>query len=135
MILHIFSYFCFRILASSLQHYILCAFRKVLVSAPALLEIFREEKIWELIFSAKFFYFGSSLEEFKMGRGTFSSGVLIDPEISYRPENPNDLTKPAEVDVLQVEAISFLEFVAGLNGNKNNLVIVHTFLFTIVLHK
>ncbi|THU62740.1 hypothetical protein C4D60_Mb01t08320 [Musa balbisiana] len=109
------------ILASSLQHYILCAFRKVLVSAPALLEIFREEKIWELIFSAKFFYFGSSLEEFKMGRGTFSSGVLIDPEISYRPENPNDLTKPAEVDVLQVEAISFLEFVAGLNGNKNNL--------------
>lgn len=70
-----------------------------------------------------------------MGRGTFSSGVLIDPEISYRPENPNDLTKPAEVDALQVEAISFLEFVAGLNGNKNNLVIVHTFLFTIVLHK
>ncbi|CAL9114662.1 unnamed protein product [Musa textilis] len=110
-----------RILASSLQHYILCAFRKVLVSAPALLEIFREEKIWELIFSEKFFYFGSSLEEFKMGRGTFSSGVLIDREISYRPENPNDLAKPAEVDVLQVEAISFLEFVAALNGNKNNL--------------
>ncbi|XP_042456540.1 BEACH domain-containing protein B isoform X2 [Zingiber officinale] len=109
-----------RILASSLQHYILCTFRKVLVSAPALLNIFREEGIWELIFSEKFFYFGSSVEEFRKEIASYSD-VLNVPSLSSRPKNVDDLTEVPEVDILQVEAISFLEFVAALQENKSNL--------------
>lgn len=108
-----------------MQHYILCTFRKVLVSAPALLNIFREEGIWELIFSEKFFYFGSTAEEFRKEIASNSDGVANVLSLSSRPKNVDDLTEVPEVDILQVEAISFLEFVAALQENKSNLVIAH----------
>nr|XP_029116201.1 BEACH domain-containing protein B isoform X4 [Elaeis guineensis] len=110
-----------RILANTLQHYILCAFRKVLVSAPVLLETFREERIWDLIFSEKFFYFRPSLEEVDEEIHAHSDSVLVNSELPSTAESSKDQAKPIKVDILQVEAISFLEFVATLSGNTNNL--------------
>lgn len=110
-----------RILASTLQHCILCAFRKVLVSAPALLEVFREEGIWDLIFSEKFFYFRPSLEEVDAEAAPHNEGVLISSNLPSISEISKHQGKTIKVDILQVEAISFLEFVATLNGNTNNM--------------
>ncbi|XP_038974911.1 BEACH domain-containing protein B isoform X4 [Phoenix dactylifera] len=110
-----------RIVANTLQHYILCAFRKVLVSAPALLETFREERIWDLIFSEKFFYFRPSSEEVDAEIDAQGDSVLVKSELPSTTESSKDQAKPIKVDILQVEAISFLEFVATLSGNTNNL--------------
>ncbi|KAJ3679372.1 hypothetical protein LUZ60_017383 [Juncus effusus] len=97
-----------RVLGNTMQHYILCAFRKVLVSSPALLKVFREEGVWDLIFSEKFFYFGSGIG-FPDFEGEEKVGIF-NPGLSQ-----------TEMDGLQVEAISFLEFAATHNGNTNNL--------------
>lgn len=105
-----------------MQHYILCAFRKVLTCAPVVLKVFREEGIWELIFSEKFFYFRPSSEELLLDIGIQSEGFLQTRDLSSGSESPKEDVKPIGVDVLQVEAISFLEFAATLDGNTNNLV-------------
>ncbi|XP_078166919.1 binding protein isoform X2 [Carex rostrata] len=99
-----------RILGNTLQHYILCAFRKVLVSSPALLKVFREEGVWELVFSEKFFYFGLSLERTN----------IVDYNKEKDRISPTMLSQ-TDMDEFQVEAISFLEFAATHNGNTNNL--------------
>ncbi|XP_023157987.1 BEACH domain-containing protein B isoform X1 [Zea mays] len=100
-----------RILANTMQHYMLCTFRKVLISAPALLKSFREEGLWDLIFSEKFFYFGSSLDYIQQ------NDQLIDAPKSIDSKSFSE----TDVNVLQAEAISFLEFAATLNENSNNL--------------
>ncbi|XP_066329470.1 BEACH domain-containing protein B-like isoform X1 [Miscanthus floridulus] len=100
-----------RILANTMQHYMLCTFRKVLISAPALLKSFREEGLWDLIFSENFFYFGSSLDYIQQ------NDQLIDAPKSIDSKSFNE----TDVNVLQAEAISFLEFAATLNENSNNL--------------
>ncbi|PKA52227.1 hypothetical protein AXF42_Ash010123 [Apostasia shenzhenica] len=105
-----------RVLANTMQHCILCTFRTVLVSSPALLEVFREEGMWDLIFSEKFFYFGPSLENYDLelkGKTDDNSDVNSD---TYEEKS-----KPNDVDILQVEAISFLEFTAALNTSATNL--------------
>ncbi|KAL5988451.1 hypothetical protein ACLOJK_036215 [Asimina triloba] len=108
------------VLAYSLQHYVLYAFRKVLVSSPRLLEVFRGKGIWDLIFSENFFYFGSPLEEISEENITYPDFI---------PENFNVLSnstkgqvKHSEIEILQVEVISFVEFAATLNGNSHNLI-------------
>ncbi|XP_068657011.1 BEACH domain-containing protein B [Aristolochia californica] len=108
-----------RILANTLQHYILYTFRKVLVSSPVLLEVFRKEGIWDLIFSEKFFYFGPAVEGFNEETRAFVEEVPRNHEIftilSENPVNPN------EVEIIQMEVVSFVEFAATLNGNTHNL--------------
>ncbi|KAJ4757798.1 BEACH domain-containing protein B [Rhynchospora pubera] len=99
-----------RILGNTLQHYILCAFRKVLVSSPALLKVFREEGVWDLVFSEKFFYFGLSLEGTHFADYSKEKGRISPSMPSQR-----------DMDEFQMEAISFLEFAATHNGNTNNL--------------
>ncbi|KAL5208035.1 hypothetical protein ABZP36_032470 [Zizania latifolia] len=96
-----------RILANTLQHYILCTFRKVLILVPALLKSFRAEGLWSLIFSDNFFYFGSSVE--------YIHHIVCDTQ------NEPVGSKSLDVNILQAEAISFLEFAATLNENTNNL--------------
>nr|CAD1832089.1 unnamed protein product [Ananas comosus var. bracteatus] len=110
-----------RILANTFQHYILCAFRKVLVSAPALLEVFRKEGVWDMIFSEKFFYFGPSLEEVCFGSGVPTEHDAINSKQPADSERFEEETKQIGVEILQVEAISFLEFAATLSTNTNNL--------------
>ncbi|RLN08296.1 BEACH domain-containing protein B [Panicum miliaceum] len=106
-----------RILANTLQHYMLCTFTKVLISAPALLKSFREEGLWDLIFSEKFFYFGSSVDYMHQIIHETWNDQLIDAPKSTDSESLNEIN----VNILQAEAISFLEFAATLNENSNNL--------------
>ncbi|KAL6888469.1 hypothetical protein ACP4OV_009495 [Aristida adscensionis] len=106
-----------RILANTLQHYMLCTFRKVLMSAPALLKSFREEGLWDLIFSEKFFYFGSSMDCIHQIIHETWNGHFIDASGSVDSKSFNQ----ADVNILQAEAISFLEFAATLTENTNNL--------------
>ncbi|KAL5212760.1 hypothetical protein ABZP36_023607 [Zizania latifolia] len=105
-----------RILANTLQHYILCTFRKVLISGPALLKSFRAEGLWSLIFSEKFFYFGSSVE--------YIHHIVCDTQNDHfidAAEPAGSKSHQADVNILQAEAIFFLEFAATLNENTNNL--------------
>ena len=117
--LPITSFGLFRILANTLQNYMLCTFRKVLISAPVLLKSFREEGLWDLIFSEKFFYFGSSVEcihQF-VGDSDTQNDHFIDAT-----ESAGSISNLADVNILQSQAISILEFAATLNENTNNLV-------------
>lgn len=128
-----FIFFFCRILANTFQHYILCAFRKVLVSAPALLEVFRKEGVWDMIFSEKFFYFGPSLEEVCFGSGVPTEHDAINSKQPADSERFEEETKQIGVEILQVEAISFLEFAATLSTNTNNLVITNFFFIFLCL--
>uniref|UniRef100_K3Y3D9 Neurobeachin alpha-solenoid region domain-containing protein n=1 Tax=Setaria italica TaxID=4555 RepID=K3Y3D9_SETIT len=108
--------FC-RIFAKTLQYYMIRMFKRVLISTPALLPAFREEGVWDLIFSGNFFYFGSAVEDTHFDIVTDvqngdinSSRISIDSESLYC----------TDVNILQVEAISFLEFAATLNENTYN---------------
>ncbi|TVU00170.1 hypothetical protein EJB05_54428 [Eragrostis curvula] len=106
-----------RSLANTLQHYMLCTFRKVLISAPALLKSFREEGLWDLVFSEKFFYFGPPVDYINPIIQETWSDQLIDAPESTGSKSSNQVG----ASILQVEAISFLEFAATLNENSNNL--------------
>ncbi|KAF8687356.1 hypothetical protein HU200_043042 [Digitaria exilis] len=106
-----------KIFAKTLQYYMIRMFKRVLISTPALLPAFREEGVWDLIFSGNFFYFGSSVEEthFHIVTDTEngdinSNRISIDSESLYC----------TDVNILQVEAISFLEFAATLGENTCN---------------
>ena len=110
---------CTRILAKTIQLYTTRTFRRVLVLAPALLTAFREEGVWDLIFSEDCFYLGSSVEDNQFhivaenqNDSVKNNRIATDSESSYR----------ADVNILQVEAISFLEFAATLSENSYNLV-------------
>lgn len=96
----------------------LCTFRKVLISAPDLLKSFRAEGLWDLIFSEKFFYFGSSVEYIHQIVRETQNDHFIDATKSTGSKSFNQ----DDVNILQAEAISFLEFAAILNENTNNLV-------------
>lgn len=107
-----------KILAKTIQLYTIRTFRRVLVLAPALLTAFREEGVWDLIFSEDCFYFGSSAEDIQFHIVTENQNdsvrnnkIATDSESSYR----------TDVNILHVEAISFLEFAATLNENTYNL--------------
>lgn len=98
-----------------LQHCVLNAFRKVLVSSPGSLEVFREEGIWDLIFSENFFYFGPALEALSEEHCSYDEG--------YSPSNiSNSHIKSGGVEILQMEVISFVEFAATSVGSVHNLV-------------
>lgn len=110
-----------RILANTLQHYILYTFRKILVSSPALLEIFRKEGIWDLIFSENFFYFAPALDDYSGEISTYPDRVQESFELYSSSRSSKSQVKPTEVEILQMEVISFVEFAATLDGNAHNL--------------
>jgi hypothetical protein len=94
-------------------------FKRVLISTPALLPAFREEGVWDLIFSGNFFYFGSSVEGTHFHIVTdIQNGDINSTQISIESES----LYCTDVNILQVEAISFLEFAATLNENTYNTV-------------
>ncbi|KAJ4830317.1 hypothetical protein Tsubulata_011294 [Turnera subulata] len=110
-----------RVFAGALQHSVLVDFKKVLVSSPLSIEVFREERIWDLIFSENFFYFAPSSKETALDRCTYDQGFPGKLEIS----SPSSSTKPEACDgsfeILQMEIISFLELAATSNGSAHNL--------------
>jgi hypothetical protein len=80
------------------------------------LEVFREEGIWDLIFSENFFYFGPA-ECY-----TYNEGSPMKPEIYATSSSTNSQVKSSGVEILQMEVISFIEYVATSNGSTHNLV-------------
>ncbi|OUZ99745.1 BEACH domain [Macleaya cordata] len=110
-----------RIFVNTLQHYILYAFRKVLISLPTLLEVFREEGIWDLIFSENFFYFSPNSEGFSGNFSTYFEGVQRQFEQCSSFNSRNNQIKATEVEILQMEIISFVEFAATFSGSTHNL--------------
>jgi len=114
----LFFFPCFRIFVSALQNTVLNAFRNLLSSSPVSLEIFREEGIWDLIFSENFFYFESGSEE--------SAGQIFayneKSDILSSSRSTGNTVEVNGVNTLQMEVISFVEFAATCNGNTQNMV-------------
>ncbi|KAK7353018.1 hypothetical protein VNO80_18450 [Phaseolus coccineus] len=106
-----------RIFVSALQNTVLNAFRNLLSSSPVSLEIFREEGIWDLIFSENFFYFESGSEE--------STGQIFayneKSAILSASRSTGNIVEVNGVNTLQMEVISFVEFTATCNGNTQNM--------------
>lgn len=109
-----------KVFVRILQHSFLSSFRKVLVSAPALLEVFRKEGVWDLIFSENVFYFGTVLGE----QGEESSPyyeVSGDMLEKYSSGSTYTQGKSDGVEILQIEVISLVELAATTNGSSHNL--------------
>ncbi|GER40247.1 WD40 and Beach domain-containing protein [Striga asiatica] len=109
-----------RIFACTMQHYVLFAFKKVLLSSPSLVDVFRAEGVWDFIFSENFFYFGPAPTEFSRQNISWCKVPLVDEEGSTSGsvvDQPNS----NQVEILQVEIISFMEFAATLSGSIHNL--------------
>lgn len=126
-----FPFFC-RIFVCTLQHYVLYAFRKVLVSSPALLDIFRGEGVWELIFSETFFYSRPLSTECL---GKYCKYDEVPPWNLDIYSSSNSITTHlhrSEVDIVQIEVISFVEFAATLNDSSHNLVGLLSFALHII---
>jgi hypothetical protein len=102
----------------------------VLVSKPTLLTAFREEGVWDLIFSENCFYFGSSVEDMQ-----FHIVAEVQNEDINGNTEPTDSESLylSDVNILQLEAISFLEYAATLNENKYNLVLVFLLCYIVSL--
>lgn len=110
-----------RVFVTTLQHCVLDAFRKILVSSPVSLRIFRQEGIWELIFSENFFYFGPAPEDLS-GECCTHIESQIKNEIFSSSSDISSQAIVCGIEVLQMEVISFVEFVATSNGIADNLV-------------
>ncbi|KAK8597059.1 hypothetical protein V6N12_065535 [Hibiscus sabdariffa] len=110
------------IFVSTLQHYVLKAFREVLTSSPELVEVFRKAGIWDLFFSENFFYFGSSKEEFSKEFSTYDDGSLEKLEKYYASLSNVVQLKYSGVGTIQMKVITFVESVATSNGSVHNLV-------------
>lgn len=109
-----------RIFFYTVQHYALFAYRKILGSSPNLLDIFRAEGVWDLIFSENFFYSGPTSKD----SADYYKYEWIPPwtkEIGSGSESIDSRVKGGEDDILQIEIISFVEFAATLAGSSHNL--------------
>lgn len=128
-----------------MQHYVLFAFKKVLLSAPSLIDIFRAEGVWDFIFSENFFYFGPAPAEYFGENSSRNEVPLLDDEAFFGSNNFEDRLNVKEVENLQVEVISFMEFAATLSGSSHNLVgsslfnvnlsssLIHNFLHLLII--
>lgn len=105
----------------TLQHHVLSAFKKILVLLPSLLHVFRAEGAWDFIFSENFFYFcleslGSSDDSLsKKGYSDDCNEQCCDSNGRIASLNLHEL------EALQTEVVSFLEFAATLTGSSHNL--------------
>ncbi|XP_054792696.1 BEACH domain-containing protein B isoform X2 [Prosopis cineraria] len=106
-----------RIFVTILQEAVLNAFKDVVSSSPMSLEFFREEGIWDLIFSENFFYFEVPSEENSGETFAYSERS----EFFSASSSNSSISKEGRVNILQMEVISFLEFAATSNGNSHNL--------------
>ncbi|KAL0322863.1 UNVERIFIED_CONTAM: BEACH domain-containing protein B, partial [Sesamum angustifolium] len=112
-----------RIFAYTMQQCVLFAFKKVLLSSPSLVDVFRSEGVWDFIFSESFFYFGLAPTEFSGENFRSNEAPLMDDEGYSGSISSVDQVNLYDVDSLQVEVISFVEFAATLNGTSHNLIV------------
>ncbi|KAG8369183.1 hypothetical protein BUALT_Bualt15G0124700 [Buddleja alternifolia] len=110
-----------RIFAYNMQHYVLFAFKKVLASSPSLVDVFRAEGVWEFIFSESFFYFGPATPEFSGENCSSDKVPSVGDEEYCGSRSGDDRVNRNEVEILQVEVVSFMEFAATLSGSSHNL--------------
>ncbi|GAV66852.1 WD40 domain-containing protein/Beach domain-containing protein/Laminin_G_3 domain-containing protein [Cephalotus follicularis] len=112
-----------RMFVNALQHCILNAFRKVIVSSPGSLEVFRAEGMWDLIFSENFFYFGSISDELSEERFTYkySEELPRKLETCSPSSSTKSQVKPIGIEILQIEVISFVEFIATSSSSVHNM--------------
>ncbi|XP_057986936.1 BEACH domain-containing protein B isoform X2 [Hevea brasiliensis] len=110
-----------RVFVNALQHSVLDTFGKVLALSPASLEVFREEGIWDLIFSENFFYFGPASEEISGEHCNYGGGFMGKLETKPPSSSTDGQTKASSIEILQMEIISFVEFAATCNGIVHNL--------------
>ncbi|OIW14558.1 hypothetical protein TanjilG_14944 [Lupinus angustifolius] len=112
-----------RVYVTVLQNTVLNAFRNLLSSSSMTLEIFREEGIWDLIFSENFFYFESSSDEFT---GLTLAYNEEKSEILSASGSTSNTAGVIEVNSLQMEVISFVELAATAKGNAHNTIIPYS---------
>ena len=110
----------------------LFAFRKILVSSPTLLDVLRAEGVWDLIFSENFFYFWPASAECFVEYCKYDEVPPWNLEIYSSSNRISSELHGSEVDILQIEAISFVEFAATLNDSSHNLVGSSFFYFVVL---
>ncbi|PIN12837.1 Conserved WD40 repeat-containing protein [Handroanthus impetiginosus] len=110
-----------RIFAYTMQHFVLFAFKKILVSSPSLVDVFRVEGVWDFIFSENFFYFGSAPAEFSGENCSRIHIPVMDDEGYCGSSSIEYGVQTKEGETLQVEVISFMEFAATISGSSHNL--------------
>jgi hypothetical protein len=131
-----------RLLSSTLQHYMLYVFKKMLEGAPTVLSFFRESGVWEVMFSEYFFYFGlagleiPAYKEAKQPRkkGPSVKATWVHPKATGSHASSATLKKLSDLDLtleipdfedaepLRVGVISFIEFAATGTGVADNMV-------------
>lgn len=120
----------YRTFIYTLQHHALFAFRKILVLLPSLLHVFRAEGAWDFIFSENFFYFGlASLGSSDDSLSKKGSSDDCNEQCCDSNGRSTSLSLH-ELEALQIEVVSFVEFAATLTGSSHNLVshsIFHSF--------
>uniref|UniRef100_A0A7N0VH18 BEACH domain-containing protein B n=1 Tax=Kalanchoe fedtschenkoi TaxID=63787 RepID=A0A7N0VH18_KALFE len=109
-----------RVFVDTLQLHTLGAFQALLALSPFLLEVLREEGLWDLIFSENFFYFGPTLEESLDEHSAFREGSKRKLEVTYSFTFSGNV-KAHDFENLQADIISFVEFAATSNGSAHNL--------------
>ncbi|CAN6454099.1 unnamed protein product [Victoria cruziana] len=109
-----------RILFGTLQQSILYTFRKLLASSPVLLEIFRAEGVWDLLFSENFFYFGLASEEAKENFSFCEQGrKYLGETLTF--DCSGNLMEADESVTLPMGVVSLVEYAATLSINLHNL--------------
>ena len=130
-----------RLQSTTLQHYVLHVFKKMLEGAPAVVNLFRKDGVWELVFSEWFFYFGfGDSNRFAEGgkKSGSNSGLTfkspwkiqkapsLNVNINAGNLNLEDFALTifvsADTEPLRLEVISFLELAATTSGISDNLV-------------
>ncbi|KAL8030230.1 hypothetical protein ABFX02_14G273200 [Erythranthe guttata] len=110
-----------RIFAYTMQHYVLFAFKKVLVSSPSLVDVFRAEGVWDFIFSESFFYFGPAPAEFSGEDSSRNEVSLMDDAGYCGSSSVEDRVNANGGENFQAEIISFMELASTLSGISHNL--------------
>ncbi|MCO5595748.1 hypothetical protein L7F22_049796 [Adiantum nelumboides] len=97
--------------SSTLQHYTLHVFKKMLAASPTVLAVFREEGLWEVVFSKYFFYYEMD-----------AAADSVDQESSQKEVNTflHPYEKGADSEPLQLEVISLVELAATASGSYEN---------------
>lgn len=132
-----------RLQSTTLQHYVLHVFKKMLEGTPTVVNLFRKDGVWDLVFSEWFFYFGfgdlnRSVEKErksgpKIGDDSQSTSKIqkastSDVNISTGNLNPREcvlsIHVSSDTEPLRLEVISFLELAATTSALSDNLVII-----------
>nr|GLL18344.1 BEACH domain-containing protein B isoform X1 [Ipomoea trifida] len=110
-----------RFFTYMLQRCVLSAFKTILIFSPSLVDVFRAEGAWDFLFSENFFYFDPASGEFSGHDGSNYEIPLFSNEQKYASNCTGSSINLNEVEAIQREVISFMEFVATSSGSSHNL--------------